>query len=293
MFSSIRSFTILSLCCLLLCQSHVLAGQAVITTPQECFQPEIRIKTSAWLKGIYFSPDGRLVTQRGRKRLKVWDVDAGQLKATLTLPDLEDVIFSELAFSPDGKTLAAVLASKAGLWDTQTWELRAKLIGPGEDNLKYETCGCGSSVSDMIFSPDGRLLATLDYRLGTVILWDGHTGERKAILHEGIRSIAFSPDAKLLALGGYRKAVRIFDLNAGKVVRTFRAERDEIASVNFSPDGRLLVGSDGKESYVWEMASGQLKQKLSKATQATFNPDGRTLATVYEDQLTLWDVSCR
>ena len=71
-----------------------------------------------------------------------------------------------------------------------------------------------------------------------------------------------------------------------------RAERDEIASVNFSPDGRLLVGSDGKETYVWEIASGQLKQKLSKATQATFSPDGRTLATVYGDQLTLWDVYC-
>src|SRR5436189_6400349 len=124
MFSSIRSFTILSLCCLLLCQSHVLASQAVITTPQECFQPKIRIKTSAWLKGIYFSPDGRLVTQRGRKRLKVWDASTGQLYREYV--GNNDRI-SAIAFSRDGSRLAAGdQGSFAWVWDVATGRLGAK-----------------------------------------------------------------------------------------------------------------------------------------------------------------------
>lgn len=386
MLNSIRSLASPVLCCLLLCQSQVLASQSIATTQQACLQLRSSIKTDAWLTGIYFSPDGRLITQRGKKRLKVWDaltgqlyreyvgnearlsiiafsrdgsriaagdqrsfacvwdvatgrlvakldtkhhgkvhhlalspdgkllvtlgegacywanpcntkvkvwdVGAGQLKTTLTLPDLDDVNFAALAFSPDGNTLAAVLAAKAGLWDTKTWELRTKLIGPEADDLKYEYDGF-RSIRDMIFSSDGRLLATLSFDAGTVILWDAYTGARKVFLSEGARSMAFSPDATLLALGGFGKTVKIFDLNAGKVVRTLRTESDRIAAVSFSPDGRLLAGSDGRDTYVWEMASGQLRQKLPQATQATFSPDGRTLVTVCEDRLTLWNVSCR
>src|SRR5256885_1769351 len=98
-----RSFTILLLCCLLLFQSSVLANQYVESTPQECFQPRSNIKTGAWLKGIYFSPDGRLVTQRGRKRLKVWDALTGQLYREYV--GNNDRI-SAIAFSRDGSRLA-------------------------------------------------------------------------------------------------------------------------------------------------------------------------------------------
>ena len=387
MFGYLRLFTVPLLCCFASFQSDVLAGKPIASTKQQCFQLRTRIKTSAWVEGIYFSPDGRLVTQRGRKKLKawdaltgqlyreytgndsrtsavgfsrdgsriaagdtgsmawvwdvadgrllarfrtkhydevseivlspdgrllatmgaggslwsskgntkvkLWDVDAQRLRADLTLPNLEDGIFTALAFSPNGKTLVAAFNEQAGLWDPTTSELRTQLVGPDEDDRKMLSHGY-NALRDLAFSPDGRLLATLSFYGGSVDLWDGRTGKFLAHLGNGIRSLTFSPDAKLLALGGFRNTVTIYDLGAGKVVNTFQGEQGKsIHHVSFSADGRMLAGSDDKNTGVWEVAHGQLKQKLLKATQATFSPDGRTLATYYDNHLSLWDVSCR
>jgi WD40 repeat protein len=109
---------------------------------------------------------------------------------------------------------------------------------------------------------------------------------------EAVRSICFSADGRLMAWGGFRKQIKIYDLEAGKVVRIFRGD-GRIKSVSFSPDGRLLAASDDSNTHVWETASGRLQQKLAKSAQAVFSPDGRTLATSYDDDLTLRDVSCR
>jgi len=355
------------------------------TPPAPCLRRRAEIKTDPWLTGIYFSPDGRLVTQRGRKRLKVWDsstgelyreyvgnedrisavafsadgsrlaagdrgsmawvwsvadgrllarlqtkhhkevkelavspdgrllatigaggslwsfkgntkvkvwdADTGQLRSELTLPYLEDVIFSTLAFSPDGKTLVASLDEQAGLWNPATAQLRTQLVGPAEDDRKTHSHG-HNALRDVVFSPDGRLLATLSFYGGSVKLWDGWSGKLVAQLGDGARSLAFSPDGRLLALGGLRKTVNLHDANAGNVVRTFQGDADEFTSVGFSPDARLLAASDAKNTYVWDVATGSLKHKIPNATTATFSPDGHTLATFYKGRLTLWAVSC-
>ncbi|HEX8709177.1 MAG TPA: WD40 repeat domain-containing protein [Pyrinomonadaceae bacterium] len=385
-----RFFVSLLLCCFLLSRSIAAAGQGLESPAQRCFEPRAVIQTSAWLTGIYFSPSGRLVTQRGRKRLKVWDVstgrvnreytgndnqisavafsldgsriaagdrgskawvwetatgrlvarfetkqndeiselalapdgkllatigeggcywtntcntkvklwdvEAGRLKATLSLPSLENVIFSKLAFSPDGKTLATVLEWKAALWDAGSGELRAKLIDPASGgSLLHEAAG--DSPREIAFSPNGRVLAVLGFYSGHVKLWDVGSGKliassRELAPGEAVRSICFSADGRLMAWGGFRKQIKIYDLEAGKVVRIFRGD-GRIKSVSFSPDGRLLAASDDSNTHVWETASGRLQQKLAKSAQAVFSPDGRTLATSYDDDLTLRDVSCR
>src|SRR4051812_2790536 len=54
---------------------------------------------------------------------------------------------------------------------------------------------------------------------------------------DSVNSVVFSPDGKFLASGSYDKTVRLWDLATGREIRTFRNHRKSVQSVAFSPDG--------------------------------------------------------
>src|SRR5690606_10595193 len=88
--------------------------------------------------------------------------------------------------------------------------------------------GHSDLVTDVAFSPDGKLLATvggrtLHYRPGEVFLWDASTGEKKGQLegHDStVWGVAFSPDGKMLATAAYDKVAKLWELQAQKELRT-------------------------------------------------------------------------
>src|SRR5436309_7888395 len=115
-------------------------------------------------------------------------------------------------------------------------------------------------VSQVVFSPDGKLLASAcDDRM--IRLWDVAAGRelRKLQGHAGIKgkgvergqivtSVAFSPDAKLLASAAANEGtVRLWDVATGREVRTIKAHAGTVARVVFHPDGKKLAtaGADG------------------------------------------------
>ena len=64
----------------------------------------------------------------------------------------------------------------------------------------------------------------------------------------------------------------------------------EPGSVNFSPDGRILVSTASDKAILWSVAqSAQITSLADGANQAVFSPDGRVLATANENEVDLWN----
>lgn len=157
----------------------------------------------------------------------------------------------------------------------------------------------GADVHCVVFSPDGKQLAT-GAADAVVRLWDVATRQERLSLrgHQGIvYAVAFSPDGKLLASGGKDGSVRVWDLAAGRELHRYGGHRDDVYSVAFSPDGRTLAsGGDDRTLRLWDVASGQERRRLSghqrEIFSVAFAADGRTVASGSRDQTTrLWGVA--
>jgi WD40 repeat protein len=82
--------------------------------------------------------------------------------------------------------------------------------------------------------------------------------------------VSFSPDGRLLASGSWDKTiklwrvadgalVKLWRVAGGALVRTLKGHTDEVTSVSFSPDGRLLAsGSWDKTIKLWRVEDGSL-----------------------------------
>jgi hypothetical protein len=153
------------------------------------------------------------------------------------------------------------------------------------------------TVNQVVFSPDGRLLAVAS-SLG-IYLYDAETlAEIRFIETDAwVLSVAFSPDGRLLASGSGDQTVKLWDVETGQEVRTLSGHTDNVLSVAFSPDGRLLAsGSDDQTMKLWDVETGQEVRTLSGHTgrvwSVAFSPDGRLLASGSDDQtVKLWDVA--
>src|SRR5262249_2592243 len=74
----------------------------------------------------------------------------------------------------------------------------------------------------------------------------------------GVTCLAFNPaDARQLASGSADKSVIVWDVEAGKELKTF-ADQGEVRSLSFSRGGsRLIAGGADKVARVWRVATWQ------------------------------------
>ncbi|HEV2827104.1 MAG TPA: WD40 repeat domain-containing protein [Pyrinomonadaceae bacterium] len=191
-----------------------------------------------------------------------------------------------LVFSPDGQVLATGSKDRTvKLWDAATGQLRTTLTGRK------------GWIADapVVFSPNGRQLATFGGRDKTVKLWAVATGELSFDLvghKKSVSAVAFSPDGRTLATGGEQEQVRLWDTATGQLKTTLSHKNISqlfIVIPSFSSDGKsLLVSGLGKNIFtVWDPETGTLRAVLSghggMVLNAVFSPDGRLIATSGHD----------
>jgi WD40 repeat protein len=150
------------------------------------------------------------------------------------------------------------------------------------------------------FSPDGRYLSTGE------ALWDARTGKAVFPIGQATGVVAFSPDGRRLAitgreLGFQNKLVRVWDVQADRLLLALRGHTDEIRGVTWSPDGkRLATASDDKTVRVWDAQTGQetlvlqgpIQGHARGVTGVAFSPDGSRLSSASRDGIvSVWDAS--
>jgi RNA polymerase sigma factor (sigma-70 family) len=214
-----------------------------------------------FLQAITFSPDGRLLAFAGMNdgSVSVWDASAGVERRKLKgLPRAVHAV----AFSADGERVAAGSFSpqrvfKIAVWDVNTGKVLLRLSSRGR-------------VDRLVFSPDGKLLASCATADDTPIVWDVATGRELRPLAGAplLYDVAFSPDGRWLAGAGADndQRVHVWEIATGLEVRNFAGHiGGGIMSVAFSPDGRTLASGGGDSSVLlWDLtgriSEGRLQQ---------------------------------
>jgi WD40 repeat protein len=149
-------------------------------------------------------------------------------------------------------------------------------------------------VVDVLFSPDGRLLASVG--LGEVNVWDMPTGKEVFTLKSDtgfFDSASFKPDGTRLATASSDGTVKVWDAGSGQELRTLSGTGGPVGSVCFSPDGSRLAAScnDGHFNCtmrMWDSSSGQEIRTVNctnSIRSVSFSPDGEFVAAVTAGRL--------
>ena len=227
-----------------------------------------------------FSPDGRVLAV-GTSYL--WNVLTG--KQVLTLNEHAKYIRS-IAFSPDGTLIAT-----AGILNEDEYVIRIWDAKTGENlktitNLITPQKGRRLPVTDVVFSPDGKMLASIDAK-GKIQLWDIDTGKHIATFTSLLQempyyivkgSLIFSPDQSKLVSSSGNSDIYVWDVENRKHEDTLKGHLDSVVSLAYSEDGTtLLSGSTDGTALKWHMQTTPITRLAITPLSVESPPIGRKL----------------
>jgi len=194
-------------------------------------------------------------------------------------------VANSIAASRDGQRLAL------GMLDSKVQIVNAR-DGSVVRNLRSDFGGWS-----VAFSPDSSIVAEGTSR-GS-LMWEAETGVWLPLDGQQnylIRCLTFSKDGELLA-GGTQGKIFIWNVASGDLIKEIYGDIGGINSLDFSPDGTILVSSsDNSEIKLWDPISGAALGTLrgyytSPVFSAVFSPNGDFIVSGgNEGTIHLWGI---
>jgi len=236
---------------------------------------------------VAFSSDGRsLATGTQEGNVVVYDATSGR---TVTLVRSHTGPTNSVAFDPTGSRIASA-GSDGTFWLSDA--------ATGTELWRAPKRRFDSWVSEAVFSPDGRTVATAAFANDNPVdLWEAETGDHLRTLPyyeddaNASHAVTFSADGRFVAGSSYT-FVRVWRLADASYVQVPMGVVNALA---FSPDGHVLAtGASDGSLRLWDPRTGHelvsVSPHLGEVTGVAFSPDGTTIASSSSDgTVRLWD----
>ena len=235
------------------------------------------------MRAVAWSPDGRFLLSGGDDlRLKVWQVELGELSAEYPTPDK----IMSLSAAPKGSLAAVVLESGA-----------LKVVD-FETGVQVFSEQCEDEVTALAWSSDGRLLAFGTDKL--IQVWDIEDQKLVQSIDTGndVLALGWNSTSELLASGSYRGIMDLWSTASGDRLWNITGHIRAVKALAWSPRGDFLAS--GGEDYtvrIWDVPARQERFQLRPGSSGAvedlaWSPEGTYLASGGHDLLVrVWDFS--
>jgi WD40 repeat protein len=191
---------------------------------------------------------------------------------------------ARIALTPDGATLVSLDGDDRVAWtDVTAGTVAARSAGVTGPIIDMAVDGSGSRV---VLALNGGSLHLVDR--------EGHAAVELAKATADVSAVAWSPKRDLVAAAGGDGVLALWDTNTRTVVASIAAFRrnsgDRVRSLEFSPDGRWLLGAGaGRDLLVWSVESPGGKPfrfcwHRDEVLAVSWAPDGKRFASAGMDR---------
>ena len=163
--------------------------------------------------------------------------------------------------------------------------------------------GHAAGVSKIVFSPDGKVLASAGGFDRTIRIWNTSDGSLLSVLNghlSFVYSLCFSEEG-LLASTARDGTIKIWNLTTETVIQILPIQEEFCNGILFSPDGKLLFSGEGTWGVsgsvrIWNRTSEQIIQNLTGHTDMVsaivISPlDSRILVSSGDRTIKFWNTS--